>query len=64
MNTSSFITGIILVIIGLVLIITSFFIKPFFILLIYGIPALIIGLFILFNEKEDSIEQIKKLKRR
>lgn len=64
MNISSLITGIILVIIGLVLIITSFFIKQWFVPLIYGIPLLIIGIFILFNEKEDKIEKIKKSKRR
>jgi len=64
MNISSLITGIILLVIGLVLIITSFFIKPFFVPLIYGIPLLIIGIFILFNEKEDKIEKIKKSKRR
>jgi len=27
--------------------------------LIYGIPILIIGIFILFNKKEDNIEKIK-----
>jgi hypothetical protein len=32
------------------------------IFLIYGVPVLIIGLFILFNKKEDDIEQIKKVK--
>ena len=64
MNNSQLITGIILIIIGWVLVITSFFTKPFFVPLIYGIPILIIGLFILFNKKEDRIEKIKKSKRR
>lgn len=64
MNVSQFITGIILIIVGLILVIVSFFTKPFFVPLIYGIPVLIIGLFILFNKKEDTVEKIKKSKRR
>ena len=46
-----------MIIIGLILIVVS----PFtvFTTLIYGIPILIIGLFIFFNKREDSIEQIK-----
>ena len=38
----------------------------FFGVLIYGIPLIIIGFFILFNKKEDKIEQINysKIKRR
>jgi uncharacterized RDD family membrane protein YckC len=31
-----------------------------FVFLIYGLPLLIIFIFILFNKKEDVIEQIKK----
>jgi len=50
------ITGIILIILGVFLIILGFL---FYIPLIYGIPMVIIGLFILFNRKEDQIEQIK-----
>lgn len=58
MNTMSrTITGIIAIILGLILIIISFF-TTFFIL-IYGIPIFIIGIFILFNKKEDEIEEIK-----
>lgn len=45
-----------MIFIGFVLIIISFF-KLIF-LLIYGLPVLIIGLFILFNKKEDEIEGI------
>jgi hypothetical protein len=30
--------------------------------LIYAIPILIIGIFVLFNKKEDEIEQIRKNK--
>ncbi len=55
--TSRTITGTVLVLGGLVLIIVSLF-KLLF-LLIYGIPLFIIGLFILFNKKEDKIEEIK-----
>lgn len=58
MNTlSRTITGITMIVAGLVLIVLSFF--SFIFLLIYGIPFLIIGLFILFNKHEDRIEGIK-----
>ncbi len=52
------ITGIIAIILGTVLIIFSFF-ESYFIL-IYGIPILIVGIFILFNKKEDEIEKIRR----
>lgn len=42
---------------GLGFIVASFFTT--FILLFYAVPFLIIGLFILFNKKEDRIEEIK-----
>lgn len=64
MNVSQLITGIVMVVGGVFLIILAFFTKPFFVPLIYGIPILIIGLFILLNKKEDRIEKIKKSKRR
>jgi len=51
------ITGGAMIIIGFILIGISFF-KVFWVL-IYGIPILIIGLFIFFNKREDKIEQIK-----
>jgi len=51
------ITGILMVILGLILIGISFFIS--LALLIYGIPILIIGIIIFFNKKEDKIEGIK-----
>ncbi|GAF87122.1 unnamed protein product [marine sediment metagenome] len=55
MNTlSRTITGIIMIIGGLILIIVGFFV---WVALIYGIPILIIGFFILFNKKEDKIER-------
>jgi len=57
MNTlSRTITGTLAIILGLVLIIIGFFT---FITLFYGIPIFIIGIFILFNKKEDEIETIK-----
>ncbi len=56
------ITGIVMIIVGLFLIGLCFFIEDeaFWVPLIYGIPILIIGFFILFNTREDHIEQIKK----
>jgi len=51
------ITGIIGIIGGLILIFFSFYSTYW--LLIYGIPILIIGIFILFNKKEDNIEKRK-----
>ncbi len=60
MNTlSRTITGGVLVILGLVLIVLGFFFV--FVTWIYGIPMLIIGIFILLNKKEDAIEQRKDL---
>ena len=46
-----------MIVIGLVLIGISFFTTLF--LLIYGVPSFVIGLFILFNKKEDKIEEIR-----
>ncbi len=61
MNISRLITGIVMVVGGLFLIILSFFIKEAqWVALMYGIPLLIIGVFILLNKKEDKIEQIKQ----
>lgn len=58
MNTvSRTITGMVLIVLGLVLVSISFLLK--FVTLIYGVPLLIIGLFILLNKKEDTIEEIK-----
>ena len=57
MNTiSRNITGTLTMILGSYLIIIGFS-EPW--ILIYGIPILIIGIFILFNKKEDDIEKIK-----
>lgn len=57
MLTSQLITGISMIILGIFLIGLSFFTS--FFILIYGIPLFILGFFILFNSKEDSIEEIK-----
>jgi len=60
MNTlSRTLTGGIMVVIGVVLIVVSLFNVLW--VLIYGIPILIFGLFILFNKSEDKIEQRKDL---
>ncbi len=50
--------GIIFTLGGLVLTIVSFFTE--FFVLIYGLPLLVLGIFILLNKKEDVIEPIKK----
>ena len=64
MSLSSKITGSIFTIGGIGLLITSFFAKEiFYVPLLYGLAFFIIGLFILFNKKEDSIEQIKSVKK-
>jgi len=58
---SRIITGLVMVVIGIILIGVFFTIKKTgtFIALIYGIPILIIGIFILLNKKEDKIERRK-----
>ncbi len=55
------ITGIALIILGIILIFVSIK-EPW--VLIYGIPIILIGFFILFNKKEDEIEQIKRRKKK
>ena len=60
MNTiSRTITGAALIILGIILI--SVAIKEPWVL-IYGIPIILIGLFILFNKKEDKIESRRDMK--
>lgn len=59
MNTASrTITGIAAIGLGIFLIVISF--QEALILAIYGLGILVIGLYILFNKKEDDIEQIKR----
>jgi len=61
---SRLIVGSIAVFLGMVLIVLPFFLfeEGVFFTWVYGIPLFIIGVFILFNEKEDRIEQIKSVK--
>lgn len=57
MNTiSRYLSGIVATILGLWLVYLS---TIEWWILCYGIPILIIGLFILFNKNEDKIEKIK-----
>ena len=58
------IAGGIMVVGGLILNIIPFLgdEKGLFWIWTYGIPILIIGIFILFNKKEDEVEEIKKVK--
>lgn len=60
MKISQLIVGLIMVIGGFILVLISFLPKENSVkfLLIYAIPLIIIGLFILLNKKEDQIEQI------
>jgi membrane-bound ClpP family serine protease len=61
MNTiSRTITGTALIILGIILIYVS--VKESLWVLIYGIPVLLIGFFILFNKREDRIESRKDMK--
>tara|TARA_Y100000310_G_scaffold335595_1_gene418017 strand:- start:1327 stop:1518 length:192 start_codon:yes stop_codon:yes gene_type:complete len=53
---SRIITGIIAMVIGVVLILWNFY---EFWTFIYGVIIFVIGVFILFNNKEDDIEKIK-----
>ena len=65
MNISRLITGVVMIVGGLFLIILSFFIKEApWVALIYGVPILIIGIFILLNKKEDKIEEIMSERRK
>ena len=53
------ISGIILIVPGIVLIVLGIFNKATW---IHGIILLVLGIFILLNNKEDMIEKIKKRK--
>ena len=65
MNASRLIAGIFLIVAGLALTIVSFvFSEARIVSLTYGIPALVIGVFIIFNKKEDDIEQIKSRRKK
>jgi sulfite exporter TauE/SafE len=54
------ITGIVMVVLGAILI--GLGAVTHWVTLFYGVPLLIIGLFILFNTREDKIEGRKDLK--
>ena len=57
------ITGVIMIVLGLFLIVLSFFVKEaVWVTLIYGIPIFILGVYIFLNKKEDKIEKIKRRK--
>lgn len=57
-KVSRTITGTVMILLGIFLSLVAVFEEIF--LLIYGIPLIILGLFIFFNKKEDAIEEIKK----
>lgn len=57
-KVSRTITGVLTIALGLFL--TAIALLRDMWLLFYGIPIIIIGLFIFFNKKEDEIEKIKK----
>ena len=62
MNTlSRTVSGVGLIALGTYLVIAAF--DESLWILLYGIPSLIIGVMILFNKKEDDIEEIKKAKK-
>ena len=58
MDLFRIITGVIVTILGFVLLVLSFMESYF--LLMYAIPLSIVGVFIVFNTKEDEIEKVKK----
>lgn len=58
MHLSQLIIGTVFTLGGIALTILAFFVG--FFLLIYGLPLLVFGVFILLNKKEDVIEPIKK----
>ena len=60
MNTTSrTLGGGLLLLLGLILGYNSFFAEEgFWILLVYGVILFVLGIFILFNKKEDEIEQV------
>ncbi len=63
MNTiSRTITGILVSLLG-ILIISGYDKEPWE-SLIFGIPMTLIGVYIIFNKKEDFIEKIKKIRRK
>jgi hypothetical protein len=62
MHLSQLIIGILFTVGGVALTVVSFFTS--FFLLIYGLPLLILGIWMLVNTKEDAIEPIKKRRKK
>ena len=64
MNIGQLISGLVLIFGGLILVVVAI-ISGFkgggWIALVYGIPALILGIAILLYQKEDEIEQVKRI---
>ena len=58
MHLSQLIIGIVFIVGGVALTIVAFFATLF--LLIYGLPLLVIGIWMLLNKREDVVEPIKK----
>jgi membrane-bound ClpP family serine protease len=63
MNTTSrTITGLAMIVFGAFLLVGSLFWEAWAVSVIYGVLLFFIGWFVLFNKKEDEIEQIKEVK--
>jgi uncharacterized membrane protein HdeD (DUF308 family) len=64
MKVLQLVSGIIFILIGIGLTCVPLFVKEsyIFLTLLYGIPLLIIGIFILINKNEEEIEKIKTQK--
>jgi len=60
MSNSRLVWGWILIVLGIVWTGVCFFTT--FFMLIYSVPLIVIGIFVLFNKKEDKIETRKDLK--
>ena len=60
MLISRAIMGWVMIVVGIVLLVFAFLGTWF--LIIYAIPLILLGIFILNNRKEDEIEKIKKKK--
>lgn len=67
MDLSQAISGIAFLVFGIVMLLIGVFtnfIQGGFVSIIIGIPAFLIGIFILINKNENKIEQIKSERRR
>lgn len=58
------ITGWVMILFGAFLFVGSFFWDEFWVSMIYGVILFVLGWFVLFNKKEDEIEQIKEVKKK